>query len=313
MDLNDILTGKVKPKVSPYGYIPETIKPESAVYNRVFAGELGAGESFDWRPFAPVRERQYWIPFCVSFSRTNCAECVAAKAGVPINFSDRELGVISGTTMSGNTLEAVSEAFRVKGVRTEKQVPFTERMLKYSGDDIWKEIFDIPPDNYQRYYGGNHSWVFGKAAMIDALKYSPLQIAVGLGETWEDEGVVKKPKNILSYHAITLLYIDAAGYMYIQDSIGKADKILEPDYPLTGVKSFRDLPENWKDTMAIIKFVHKANTQEYGFLERTAHTEIYHKAVGEQHLRVLSEVFGVSITAPDGKIDFSKAEEMQLP
>jgi hypothetical protein len=247
--LKAILDGSLKPEISPYGYIPEAHSPTDAVYDRIFAGGPASIASFDWRPYAPQREGQSWIPFCVSFSRNNCGEAKAKRDGVDINLSDRELGVISGTTMAGNSMNAVSEAFRTEGIRTEKDVPFTERMLKYSGDDIWREIFNIPQNNARRYFGGNHSWVYGRAAMIDALTYSPLQIAVGIGETWEDSGVVAPPKNISAYHAITLHYIDADGYMYIQDSIGKEWKTLTPDYPLTGTKSFRDLPENWKEIM----------------------------------------------------------------
>jgi len=247
-DLLKLLYKDLPEGANPFGYIPEAPLPGSAVYNRVFDLVGGKVASFDWRPFAPVRERQYWIPFCVSFSRLNCAETKAKKDSMDINLSDRELGVISKTTLSGNSLEAVSESFRNTGVRLESLVPFTDRMLKYAGDDIWKEIFDLPADNgEQRYMGGNHSWVYGKPAMIDAMDFSPLQIAVGIGETWEDEGIVKTPKNIGSYHAVMVLFIDADGYIYIQDSIGKEFKTLEPDYPMTGVKSFRDLPENWKE------------------------------------------------------------------
>ncbi len=235
----------------PYGYIPESIKPGSAVYDLIF--NVGAGEvreSFNWIKFLPARERQYWIPFCVSFSRLNCAEAVGKKQGIDINFSDRELGVISGTTITGNSMEPVSEFFRKVGVRKEQDCPFTEEMVKYGGDVIWKKIFDLPNNTGQKVYkGGNHSWVYGRAAMVDALDHSPLQIAVGIDGNWEKEGMVQTPSKIEAYHAVTLYYIDALGYMYIQDSIGREFKKLNPDYPLTGVKSFRDLPENWKDIM----------------------------------------------------------------
>lgn len=235
---------------NPFACIPEVVRPDAAIYNSIFPVG-GITESFNWKPYAPVRERQYWIPFCVSFSRLNCGETFAKKQGLDVNMSDRELGVISGTSIYGNSLDAVSEAFRTKGVRSEAQVPFTDKMLNYAGEDIWKLIFDLPADNCEfRYKGGNHSWVFGRAAMVDALKYSPLQISLGLDGNWEVDGVVMPPKNIQGYHAVMLMYIDAEGYMYIQDSVGKEFKKLSPDYPLTGCKSFRDLPENWKEIMA---------------------------------------------------------------
>lgn len=242
---------------NPFACIPATPPAGAAIYNRIFLIGGAPTESFDWRAWAPVRERQYWIPFCVSFSRENCAETLGNKQGINVNMSDRELGVISGTTIYGNTLDAVSEAFRLKGVRSESVVPFTDRMLTYAGDDIWKEIFDLPADKGEfRYKGGNHSYVYGRAAMIDALSHGPLQISLGLDGNWEAEGIVQPPKNIQGYHAIMLLFIDAIGRMYIQDSVGKEFKILSPDYPLTGCKSFRDLPENWKEIM-VKKFIIK--------------------------------------------------------
>ena len=299
-------------QLSPYGLLVRDPLPEQAVYNRIFAGGIGTGESYNWKEYLPVRERQFQLPFCVTFSRTNCAEAKGLKEGVDLNFSDRELGVISGTTKQGNYMDTVSDWFRSKGVTLEADVPFTQEMLQYPSF-YWKQIFDLPDTTgKKRYKGGNFSWVYGQGAMIDALNHSPLQIALGLGSNWESDGIISAPSTITAYHAVTLYHIDAAGNRYIQDSIGKEFKTLRPDYPLTGTLSFRDLPEDWKDFMAKIEFVHKAGTQEYGFLEKTTHSELYHKAVGEAHLKVLAEVFGVTITDASGKIDFSKARDISI-
>ncbi len=297
-DLLKILYKDFPEGANPFGYIPENPKADAAVYNVIFDLVGGKAASFDWRPYAPPRERQYWIPFCVSFSRLNCAETKAKMDGVDINLSDREMGVIAKTTLSGNSLEAVSEAFRNIGVRQESLVPFTDRMLKYAGDDIWREIFDLPPvlPGQRIYKGGNHSWVYGRPAMIDAMQFSPLQIAVGIGETWEDDGIVKPPKSIGSYHAVMVLYIDADGYIYIQDSIGKEFKTLEPDYPMTGVKSFRDLPENWKDIMAS-KFIIKTG-QTLGVLVLSGTVVGGGLADDPQSFANLKEVHGVPNDAP---------------
>lgn len=299
--------------LTPFGLIPRDPLPQQAVYNRIFAGGIGSGESFNWKPYLPVRERQYRLPFCVTFSRTNCAEAKAKKEGVEINFSDRDLGVSSGTSKLGNFQDVVSDKFRNLGAVVETDCPFTQGMLSLSYPGAWEDIFNLPDlKGKRRYKGGSHSWVYGLGAMIDALDHSPLQIALGLGDTWEKNGIVQRPSSIRAYHAITLYYIDSSGNKYIHDSIGKEWKILSPDYPLTGTLSFRDLPGDWKDTMAIIEFVHRAGTEEYGFLERTAHSELFHKAVSENHLKVLAEVFGVTILSPSGVIDFTKARDISL-
>lgn len=77
---------------------------------------------------------------------------------------------------------------------------------------------------------------------------------------------------------------------------------------------------DWVDPMpylgrkaSMITFVHKTGTAEYGFLETTSYTEIFHRAVSEAHLRLLAEIFKVNIFGADGKtIDFAKAKEITL-
>lgn len=289
--------------------------PQQAVYNRIFAGGLGAGESFSWKPWLPVRERQWTLPFCVTFSRTNCAEVKALKEGLDLNFSDRELGVISGTTEAGNYLDTVSDWFRTKGIVKEEDCPFTDDMLKGrpTKTKAWQQVFALPNlVGKKRYLGGSHSWVFGKAAMIDALSHSPLQIAVGVGSTWENSGVVATPSVNNAFHAVTLYYIDAMGQYHIWDSIGREYKILNASYPIQATLSFRDLPANWKDTMSVIEFVHRVGTPEYGFLEKTSFTEIYHKAIDENDIKFQAIKFGVNVLDTNGNIDFSKARDIQL-
>lgn len=240
------------------GYIPELIAETAAIYNRVFG--TGGGPiraSKDWRPNMAPRRRQGWWPFCVSYSRVACALAVAAVSGVTIDLSRLVLGVLSGTggpfahpaTPSGNSLENVSETFRKIGDVLSSIRDFTDKEITYSGQDVWDNAFNLPAAvaAAKKYLGGSHSWVFGRAAQVDALDHSPLQIACPIGETWENDGIVQPPKVISDYHSPTLCFIDANGVMYIQDTIGKEWKQLSPDYPLTGTKSFRDLPENWKE------------------------------------------------------------------
>lgn len=246
-------------KIQP-GYIPEKIVPGAAIYDFVFQDHIGAAPkaSKDWRPVMQPRERQGWWPFCVTYSRLACAEAVAKAKGLNFRLSRLVLGVLSGTggywhgQTSGNSLEAVSETFRNKADVLADVREFTADEITYAGQDVWDKAFQLPDSigSADKYFGGSHSWVIGKAAMVAALEFSPLQIACGIGDTWENDGVVKTPSAITAYHAITVCFIDAANQIYIQDSIGKEWKILSPDYPLTGIKSFRDLPDNWKDLNA---------------------------------------------------------------
>ena len=287
-------------------YIPEKIKKENAVYDIIFgAGDLKRTESFNWKEYLPEREIQWWIPFCVSFSRLECAEAVAFKIGIDINFSDRRLGVESGTTKVGNSMDKVSDTFKNKGVDQEEFTPFTKEMFS-EGWNAWDDIFNLPEAG-ERYYGGNHSWIWTKSAMIDALDYSPLSIAVGENnENWENTTVVQNPTRVDFYHCVTLYYIDDEGRYYVRDSLGKEFKILNKDYSIKWCKSFRDLPKNWKKNMEneFVKIIKQKDSKAVGF---------WIPATSEDALKTLALSFGKTIEKrEDGEVDWDATIEGEL-
>ena len=286
-------------------YIPEKIKAGNAIYEMVFGSVVEKRESFNWKPYLPTRERQWWIPFCVIFSRLDCGEAVAKKSGLEINGSDRRLGVESETTKNGNTLDKVSDCFRKKGVDQEKDTPFEPAMIN-DGWSMWDKIFDLPEAG-KRFFGGGHSWVLSKSAMINALDHSPLQIAVGdNNENWERDGEVQNPDKIDFYHAVYIYYIDIQGRMYVRDSCGKAEKILNKDYPIQWCKSFRDLPENWKEINMnnFVKIIKDKNSSAVGF---------WLPATSEDALTTLALGFNKTIEKKeDGTVDWEKIIEGTL-
>lgn len=220
---------------------------EDAVYNLSF--EIGAivGGSFDWSPWLPIREEQKGTQFCTCFSRLNCAETKAKKENnEELNLSDLDLGVKSGTTNKGNNLNNPSEAFRKQGIVKETDRPWKPEWLD-NPNKYWNEILKSPTTpNAKLYFGGNHSWVYGKQAMLNALKDSPLQIAVGVGNNW-GAGIIKDPKTYFSYHAVMCYGIDENGNYLIEDSYPPHEKVLDKDYTILQCKSFTDLPKNWKE------------------------------------------------------------------
>lgn len=117
------------------------------------------------------------------------------------------------------------------------------------GWPFWDAIFALPMivQTAKRYKGGNHSWVTSIAGMRDALNFSPLQISYGIPQGYEVQSIVQDTGIYSAYHSTTCYWIDSQGRYYIQDSIGKEFKILEANFNLTGIKSFRDLPTDWKD------------------------------------------------------------------
>ena len=239
---------------NPYGLI---LKPQpigSPTYDILF-GEKGEAEPINWKQYLSPRERQYNVPFCVSFSCLNCQEAIANKENLHINLSDRDLGVISKTTKEGNDMHTVAETFRTLGVVKETDCPWRDNWL--TDLSHWNDIFnlsDIPADA-RMYKGGDHSFIYSKDLIKSALAYSPIQLAVAVGDNWETDDPITNPKNIRAYHAITCYwYSEAEGYFF-QDSCGAEWKRLSPDYKINGAKSFRLLPNNWRDLQTMLKLV----------------------------------------------------------
>lgn len=277
-------------------YLRDTIKPEDAIYERVFG--YSENKAFDWRPYLPKRERQFWIPWCVAMSRLDCAEAVAKRLKIDIDFSDWRLAVESGTTKQGNSFEAVSEWLRKKGVDLESDTPFPQKLID-DGWPAWGKIQILPKAGSRLYYGGSHSWVLSKEAMIDALNHSPLQIAVSDSDAnWERDGIVQNPIVKNYSHGTTLSWIDDDGNYYVRDTIGKPEKILNPNYPIISCKSFRDLPDNWKTMNNFVKIIKDANSASVGF---------WVPAISEDVLKNLALVYNKPIALKeDGTTDWEK-------
>lgn len=221
----------------------------SAEYDIIFGTEVPQ-KPINWKEFLPSRERQYSVPFCVSFSRLNCGEAVARKQGIKLNLSDRHLGVLAGTGKSGTSMDRPSDAFRNKGVVKEEECKWLQEWLN-NAQTYWATIFDLKDvrSKARRYFGGNYSWIRKgykdkTAGIRTALAYSPVQLGIPIGETYNDS-IVKPPERIFAYHAITCYYID--DYIYIQDSVSAEWKKLTFNYPIAYALSFRDLPRNWRN------------------------------------------------------------------
>lgn len=84
--------------------------------------------SGDWHQFLVPGERQYFQGFdtmaCVSFAVNNSHEIqIKQQTGQEVNFSDRFLAKMSGTTMSGNWVYIVLDTWRNIGVVNEEEWP----------------------------------------------------------------------------------------------------------------------------------------------------------------------------------------------
>lgn len=115
--------------------------------------------SGNWYPFLVPGERQYFQGFdtmaCVSFATNNVCEIqIKQQTGQEVNFSDRFLAKMSGTTIQGNWVYIVLDTWRHIGVVTE---------------DEWPKPPE--PTTFPAYYGSIPQFIIDRAAGQSIDKY----------------------------------------------------------------------------------------------------------------------------------------------
>ena len=232
--------------------IPKVADKRDADYGAIFGYKGEAPRN--WRPYQPEFEDQLSSTFCTNYGYTNCLETKAKKDGLKdpdgndINLSDKYSAKTSGTTQKGNGLETVAYTGLKKGVVLEKHAPLKPEWLRNQAK-YWNQIMDISsvPADAKRYMGPTYSKVRPSISyMKQALAYSPLYVGAYIGYNWENNVVYPLAKDARkSGHAFQISFID--NYIHILDSLGRPNKLLSLNYPIFIAKSFRDLPEGWKD------------------------------------------------------------------
>lgn len=144
--------------------------------------------SGDWTPYLPAGERQsnnlIDTMACVSFSVLNCIETQEFfLTGQKVNYSDRWLAKISGTTMFGNYLVSVAEAIQMFGLVKEESWP---KPANYT----WESYYANPtPAQMAALVAEGKEWLrthkfeaeflsTDKATILKHLQQAPLQIVI---------------------------------------------------------------------------------------------------------------------------------------
>ncbi len=143
--------------------------------------------SGDWRPYLPTKEIQYGKEdslSCVSFSACNAIEAqIKFLTGHEINFSDRWLAKMSGTTIEGNWLYKVGDTVRQYGLvlETDYPTPPNYTFNEYHAD-IPQPLYDTLKEKataFLRKWDVKTEFVPAtKADMLKHLKHAPLQIVI---------------------------------------------------------------------------------------------------------------------------------------
>ncbi len=119
---------------------------------------------------------------CATFHTINPIEIILyALFKVQENYSERFTAKVSGTTMAGNDPHVVAEYIRKVGLVSESEWPFSEDIKTF--EDYYKplpaKLFDIARKWLDQYDFKHDTVPSNPAAMMEALKYSPLGLSVG--------------------------------------------------------------------------------------------------------------------------------------
>lgn len=203
-------------------------------------------QSKDWSDSLPELELQskYGVETmgCVSFSYNNCQEVnFKHKFGKDVNFSDRFLAKVSGTTKNGNWYKDVAQAARDKGLVSEEEWPWPEEV------DTWADYYkNIPEDvkeealGFKDFYELEYEWVDPGRGGVDkdklerSLLFSPSQVSVYAWDESRKDGDVYMPVPGVdsakdTNHAVMLYKYDGENW-YIFDHYDEEIKKLHEDY-----------------------------------------------------------------------------------
>lgn len=234
----------------------------------------------DWKNYLPSQEKQVTnftdSMACVTFSALNCIETqYKYLTGQEINFSDRFIAKMSGTTHQGNTIQRVLDTIRKYGLVLEEEWP-TDKTF------IWDEYYaPIPPNVLAKAKKYTIGYEFGSTNYSKDLKQAPLQMII----------VKDNPYHAVEMFNLTRQFDSYPPYDEQQASIHSVCKIILKGVPMT-------------------EFVHIINTQEYGLLISSPVCKTYVPASTEIDLKARG---GSNIPLKaDGTVAYNQAREISL-
>lgn len=156
-----------------------------------FIEYLPFGDWFNSLPGKELQLKGFETFNCTSFNTLAQVECYFKQVyGVNVNFSDRWLGIVAGTTSRGNDPQKVYEAIRKYGLIPDEMLPFSDDITSladyYSFKGADKDACYREGEKWLKLWDFQHEWVVTEGLteeekeknMRVALKSSPLCIGV---------------------------------------------------------------------------------------------------------------------------------------
>ncbi len=236
---------KGKYMIKNYGFIAPEITVSDYIFGSLDKSKTLKGEVIrpdgQWDNDLPEDEIQRRYNFetmnCTNFGTLNCKDTLEnAQYKSFRNDSERFLGVISGTTPSGNNPHNVAEAIRNKGLISEESLPWNPDINTwaeyYSPKPMTQNYLDLASEWLLKYDFG-HEYAFHgydslktkQTKIMESLKYSPIGISVC---AWHyRNGMYYKPTNGNDNHWVEMYGYVKDKYWKIFDSYDNTRKKVE--------------------------------------------------------------------------------------
>src|SRR3990167_2731915 len=237
-----------------YGYIKDVIDPTDYVLGSLQIPIEVLVPSGQWDEFIPVDEIQrtekYETFNCTAFGTLNCLEFLFKRLfGEIRNWSERYVGIAAGTRPPGNSPKKVIETIRkASGVIDDDLLPMSKAntVEEYYSPDPLPVLLIWKGEDFLRDYKINYEWVFSevrkynqKEAIKEALRYSPLGVAVYAWQYDFDKKVYVRPKGGEDNHWCALYGFEEGKYWKCFDSYNSSVKFLDWNYDFDRVMRYR--------------------------------------------------------------------------
>lgn len=221
------------------------------------------GQWDDFLPLIEMQNKGFEPSACVSFGTLSAVEMLEKfEFGDVDNYSDRFLAYASGTTPQGNSPQKVAEKLKEVGCVHEAEWPYTDDL------NTWDKYYKTPPQNlytsaltFKAEYRFGHEYVpTDPASMMEALKYSPLGVAVYAWSEEDKDGIIHRPQFAQSNHWCIIYGFKVNEYWLCLDSYGDGTKKLAWDFGFEQVKRYtlhRQIVDEgaWAKFLALLKSI----------------------------------------------------------
>ena len=216
------------------GYIKPVLQEKDFIFgSNQLSGEILQPDG-QWLNFLPPFEEQKKIietSNCTGFATCNIVEIIMRRKALDLkaDYSDRGLGILSGTYPPGNSPQKVAETARIRGFFPEELLSFDNTVTTVdSYYDLRKLTIEMLAacENWLKKWTlkhdivGNFSYKIPNKMLMNALKYSPLGIAV-IGWIYDDvtDKYIRPPEyERIDGHWTVMVGYEENEYWYVYDS-----------------------------------------------------------------------------------------------